>query len=203
MLVESRQPAGACAGGSQIPPPHVLRDPSYRGRRRGDAPVRHRIHAVQPRLSSQCWNMSLFYATWPMRGGAAPWHSRDVTDRGRSAGDMGVGLSSGTRRRCHPGRPRCRTGPALPFALRGPQRLSGFLQAGQARQALGDLSWAGTHRDCWHPRREQPLHDRRARPHSARSLYPTPQTVATRSPKGPSFLRRRTTWASTVRSTPP
>jgi hypothetical protein len=31
------------------------------------------------------------YATWPMRGGAAPWHSRDVTDRGRSAGDHGGG----------------------------------------------------------------------------------------------------------------
>jgi hypothetical protein len=33
-----------------------------------------------------------FYATWPIRSGAAPWYGGDVTDRGRSAGDMGVGL---------------------------------------------------------------------------------------------------------------
>ena len=45
------------------------------------------------------------YATWPMRGRAALWHSRDVTDWGRSTGHMGVGLSSGKRRRCGPGRP--------------------------------------------------------------------------------------------------
>ena len=42
----------------------------------------------------------------------------------------------------------------------------------------------------------------RAGPQSARNLYPTPRTVATRSPKGPSFLRRRTTWVSTVRWKP-
>ena len=66
-------------------------------------PTRHRgLAEMEDKRTSQ-------YATWPMRGRAVPWHSKDVTDRGRSACDMGVGLSSGTRRRCGPGRPCCRS----------------------------------------------------------------------------------------------
>jgi hypothetical protein len=87
------------------------------------------------------------YATWPMRGGAAPWHSRDVTDRGRSAGDNGGGTVIWHSPALPPRPAMLPTGLALLPPLRSPERLSGLLQAGQARQALWDLPWAGAHRD--------------------------------------------------------